>query len=34
VGDFEIQVFGGGDDQTVQQLMGNYAQSMQEMGYL
>jgi hypothetical protein len=31
---FEIQVFAGGTDQAVQELMGNYMTSMQEIGYL
>jgi hypothetical protein len=31
---FEIQVFAGGTDQAVQELMGNYMTSLQEIGYL
>ncbi|WP_173079640.1 hypothetical protein [Phytohabitans rumicis] len=34
VADFEIQVFGGGNDHSVQQLMGNYTESMRELGYM
>lgn len=34
VSDFSIEVCAGGDDQTVQRLTGNYAQRMQEMGYM
>lgn len=34
VSDFEITLFAGGTDQSVQELMGNYSQSMQEVGYL
>lgn len=34
VAEFEIQVFGGGNDQSVQQLMGNYTGTMQELGYM
>ena len=34
VQDFEIQVYGGGDDQAVQSMIGTYAAGMQELGYL
>lgn len=34
VQDFRIQVFAGGSDQSVQELMGNYAQSLQQIGYM
>jgi len=34
VSDFEVRVYGGGSDQAVQQLMGNYASSLQEIGYM
>ncbi len=34
VQDFEIQLYGGGSEQVVQQLMGNYAAGLQELGYL
>lgn len=34
VSEVEIQVYGGGNDQSVQQLMGNYTGSMQELGYM
>lgn len=34
VEDFEIQVYVGGNDQAVQQLTGNFASSMQELGYM
>lgn len=34
VNDFHIQIFGGGTDQAVQELMGNYVGSLQEIGYL
>ncbi|MGH8869202.1 MAG: hypothetical protein ACRDYU_14575 [Actinomycetes bacterium] len=34
VSDFTVQVFGGGTDQTVQELMGNYSGSLQELGYM
>lgn len=34
VQDFTIQVYGGGTDQAVQELMGAYAGSMQQLGYL
>lgn len=31
---FEITLYAGGTDQAVQELMGNYASSMGELGYL
>ncbi len=34
VSDFEIVLYAGGTDQSVQELMGNYSQSLQEVGYL
>jgi hypothetical protein len=34
VSDFEVQVYAGGDDQSVQQLMGNYTSALQEVGYM
>jgi hypothetical protein len=34
VEDFETQVYAGGDDQSVQSLMGDYAGSLQEIGYM
>ncbi len=34
VQDFEVQVYGGGDDQSVQALMGSFVASMQEIGYM
>jgi hypothetical protein len=34
VQDFRIQVFAGGTDQSVQELMGNFTQSLQQIGYL
>lgn len=33
VQDFTIQVYAGGSDQAVQDLMGNYVNSLQEIGY-
>lgn len=33
VQDFAIQVYGGGTDQSVQEIMGNYVGSLQEIGY-
>lgn len=32
--DFMIQVFAGGTDQSVQETMGSYMSSLQELGYL
>jgi hypothetical protein len=34
VSDFDIQVYAGGDDQSVQQLMGTYSSSLDEIGYM
>jgi hypothetical protein len=34
VSDYSIDVYAGGDDQTVQRLTGNYTQRMQELGYM
>ena len=34
VEDFETQVYAGGDDQSVQSLMGDYVGSLQEIGYM
>jgi hypothetical protein len=34
VEDFEVQVYSGGDDQTVQSVMGTYVGSLQEIGYM
>lgn len=34
VGEFRIQVYAGGTDQAVQELMGNYAQSLQQIGFM
>jgi hypothetical protein len=34
VQDFTIQVFGGGTDQSVQELMGTYVGGLQELGYM
>lgn len=34
VQDFRTQVFGGGTDQAVQQMVGTYATGMQEIGYM
>ena len=31
---FEIQVYAGGTDQAVQELMGSYVGSLQEIGYM
>ena len=33
VQDFTIQLYGGGTDQAVQELMGQYVGSLQEIGY-
>ena len=33
VQDFTIQVYGGGTDQAVQEMMGTYVGSLQEIGY-
>lgn len=34
VSDFEIQVFGGGTDKAIQELMGNYTDSLTTLGYM
>lgn len=34
VQDFSIQIFGGGTDQSVQELMGTYVESLQQIGYM
>lgn len=34
VNDFSIQVFAGGTDKAVQELMGNYTESMTSLGYM
>jgi hypothetical protein len=34
VQNFEVQVFGGGTDQAVQGMVGLYAASLQEIGYM
>jgi hypothetical protein len=34
VENFEVQVYAGGDDQTVQSVMGSYVASLQEIGYM
>jgi hypothetical protein len=34
VQDFEIQLYGGGSEQAVQQLMGSYTAGLQELGYM
>lgn len=34
VQDFEVQVYGGGTDQAVQSMVGIYAGSLQEIGYM
>jgi SpoU rRNA methylase family enzyme len=34
VQDFEIQLYGGGSEQAVQQLMGNYTAGLHEHGYM
>lgn len=34
VQDFEVTVYAGGTDQAVQELIGNYAGSLSELGYL
>lgn len=34
VQDFNIQIFGGGTDQSVQELMGSYVGSLQQLGYM
>lgn len=34
VADFEMQLYGGGTDQSVQEYMGSYMSALQEVGYL
>lgn len=34
VEDFEVQMYGGGSDQAIQELMGNYITSLSEIGYM
>jgi hypothetical protein len=34
VQDFEVQLYGGGTDQSTQELMGNYVASLQSIGYM
>lgn len=34
VQDFEVQVFAGGSDQAIQQMVGNYVGGLQELGYM
>src|SRR4051794_41066622 len=34
VHDFEVQVYGGGTDEAVQSMVGLYAGSLQEIGYM
>lgn len=34
VEDFEIQLYGGGNDQSVQEMMGTYTGSLGELGYM
>jgi hypothetical protein len=34
VGDFEIQLYGGGSDQAVQELVGTYTSGLAEIGYM
>jgi hypothetical protein len=34
VQDFEVQVYAGGSDQTIQELIGNYIASLSEIGYM
>ena len=34
VQDFEIQVYAGGSDQAIQELIGNYMTSLSEIGYM
>lgn len=34
VADFEVTLYAGGTDQSVQELMGSFTQSLQEVGYL
>lgn len=34
VQDFSLQLYGGGTDQAIQEMMGTYASALQEVGYL
>ena len=34
VQDFETQVYAGGSDQAIQELIGNYVTSLSEIGYM
>jgi len=34
VADFRVQIYGGGTDQAVQEMMGTYMGALQEVGYL
>ncbi len=34
VQDFDIQVFGGGTDQAIQELVGSYSGALSELGYM
>jgi hypothetical protein len=34
VQDFRTQLFGGGSDKSIQELVGNYMSSLQEIGYM
>ena len=34
VQDFEVQVYAGGSDQAIQELIGNYTTSLSEIGYM
>lgn len=34
VEDFEVQIYGGGNDQSVQELMGTFTTSLGELGYM
>lgn len=34
VSDFEIQLYGGGTDQSVQELLGTYSGGLSELGYM
>ena len=34
VQDFTIEIYGGGTDQSVQELMGSYVGSLQQLGYM
>jgi hypothetical protein len=34
VEDFEVQLYGGGNDQSIQELIGTYVSGMQSIGYM